>query len=144
MSFSTRTMLPADWAALQHFSADEFNVPEAMGVEFMQWLDEVRDRAGVAMTPTSDYRSPARNAAVGGSQNSAHSDWPCNSIDIGRRPHKGDPNWNYSRFKIIEAALALGCTRIGLYPGGSLHLDRTETTRPSPRIWIAVDNPARG
>jgi hypothetical protein len=143
MSFSTRTMRPEDWKEVKFFRPSEFKHPEKMGYEFMLWLDGVRERAGVSMAITSSYRSPAYNAQVGGAQDSSHTDVPCNAVDIGKRPTASDRHWNHARWMIVEAAIAEDCRRIGMYPGGSLHLDRTEDERPSPRLWVAVDNPAR-
>jgi uncharacterized protein YcbK (DUF882 family) len=143
MTFSTRTMRVQDWAESDYFERGEFRHPEQMGYEFILWLNEVRKLAGVPMRITSSYRTPAHNAAVGGARDSSHTDVPCNAVDIGRSPTLHDPNWNMGRFLIVEAALALGCKRIGFYPNGSLHLDRTEATRPAPRLWNAVDTPAR-
>jgi uncharacterized protein YcbK (DUF882 family) len=141
--FSTRTMTAADWAASKHFKASEFRNPDKMGAEFIQWLNAVREQAGVPMRITSDYRSPDRNLAVGGAQASSHCDTPCNAVDIGQRIAPDDPNGNLARFKIVQAALALGCTRIGIYANGSVHLDRTEQVRPADRLWFVVNNPAR-
>lgn len=138
MPFSTRTMTASDWASLTHFDPDEFRAPEKMGWEFMRWLDKVRGDAGVKMVITSSYRTPAENAAAGGAPDSAHIDVPCNAVDIGMRPRPDDPNWNFSRFQIVAAAMNNGCQRIGSYAGGSLHLDRTEDRRPAPRMWRVV------
>ena len=142
MPFSSRNMTAADWSGLTHFGPDEFAVPEAMGFEFMVWLDGVRQMANVPMHVTSSYRTPQHNAEVGGARDSAHVDKPCNAVDIGMTPTPADPHWHFARFKIVEAALNAGCGRIGFYPNGSLHLDRTEDKRPSPRLWNAVDNKA--
>lgn len=138
MAFSSRTMKSADWNQVKHFSANEFKNPEKMGYEFVLWLDELREAAGVPMTITSSYRSPEYNAAVGGASDSAHSDVPCNAVDFGMRPRPDDPNWNLSRFKIVQAAMKMGCERIGSYANGSLHVDRTEHKRPAPRMWRVV------
>ena len=138
MAFSTRTMRPADWRALRYFAPHEFKNPEKMGYEFMVWLEQVRARAGVPMVITSSWRSKEYNAAIGGATDSAHSDEPCNAVDVGERPRPDDPSWNYSRYKIVEAAMHYGCTRIGTYADGSLHLDRTEGRRPAPRMWRVV------
>lgn len=131
-------MKPADWAKIKHFGPSEFKNPEKMGYEFMLWLDGVREEAGVPMTITSSYRSPAYNASVGGASDSAHTDTPCDSIDVGMRPRPADPNWNYSRWQIFNAAIKRGCQRIGMYSNGSMHIDRTEGKRPAPRIWVVV------
>lgn len=138
MNFSSRTMRSEDWEEITGFKPTEFVSPEKMGYEFMKWLDEVRKDAGVPMVITSSYRTVAYNKKVGGAANSAHTDVPCNAVDIGMRPRPDDPNWNYSRWQIIMAARDLGCQRIGSYANGSLHLDRTESTRPAPRMWRVV------
>ena len=114
-----------------------------MGYEFIRWLDRVREGAGVPMTITSSYRTPAHNAAVGGATDSAHTDTPCNAVDIGERPRADDPNWNYSRWQIVTTAIALGCKRVGSYADGSLHLDMTHDKRPAPRMWRVVGNVTR-
>jgi uncharacterized protein YcbK (DUF882 family) len=132
-------MQAADWAGCPHFPPTEFKNPEKMGFEFMMWLERVRVKANVPMVITSSYRSPAYNTQVGGAKDSAHTDEPCNAVDIGMRPRPGDdPNWNYSRWQIVMAARDLGCQRIGSYANGSLHIDRTEDKRPAPRMWRVV------
>lgn len=131
-------MQPEDWRRLKHFTPSEFAFPDKMGAEFMVWLDEVRSLAGVPMVVTSSYRAPAYNKKVGGAKDSAHTDVPCEAVDLGMRPRPDDPNWNHTRFHIIRAAIALGCLRIGTYANGSLHLDRSEDHRPAPRMWRMV------
>lgn len=144
MGFSTRKMTRADWDKIKHFKpklyggTDNFPDPLKMGYEFMLWLDALREEAGVPMTVTSSYRSPAYNKSIGGASDSAHTDIPCNSIDIGMRPRADDPNWNLSRYEIVMAAQRLGCRRFGTYQNGSLHLDRSEDQRPAPRMWLVV------
>lgn len=131
-------MAPGDWRKLRHFTAAELPYPSKMGYEFILWLDKLRELAGVPITITSSYRSPEHNAQVGGAKNSAHTDVPCNAVDIGERPTTADPNWNYSRWRIVSAAISLGCTRLGSYANGSLHIDRTEDQRPGERMWRVV------
>lgn len=143
MRISTRTMRPSDWADIPYFKPSEFKHPEKMGYEFMLWLVKVRQLADVPIHITSSYRSPAYNRLVGGAADSAHTDVPCNAVDIGERPRPSDPNWNYSRWQIIHAAEKLGCRREGMYQNGSLHLDMTHGRRPAPRLWRVVNNPAR-
>ena len=140
MSFSSRTMKPEDWAKLEHFNADEFKSPEKMGFEFMLWLDRLREEAAVPMTITSSYSDKKYKKKVGGASDSAHIDVPCNAVDIGMRPRPSDPNWNYTRFRIIRAAILSGCQRIGTYANGSLHLDMTHDERPAERMWRVVGN----
>jgi uncharacterized protein YcbK (DUF882 family) len=134
-TFSSRTMTNADWAVLPFFKKSEFKEPMKMGYEFMLELVKVRRAAGVPMFITSSYRSPAYNRAVGGAQDSAHTDVPCDAIDCQPR-HSGE------RFAIVRAAILNGFVRIGIYKNGSLHLDKTEDRRPSHVLWTIVSNPA--
>lgn len=138
MSFSSRTMRAEDWREIKNFRASEFRHPDKMGYEFVKWLDKLRDVAAVPITLTSSYRDPEYNREVGGAPDSAHTDVPCNAVDIGERPRPGDPNWNYTRYQIVKTAIAMGCQRIGTYANGSLHLDRTEDERPAPVMWRVV------
>lgn len=136
MPFSSRTMRSVDWDEIKHFRPDEFKAPEKMGLEFVRWLDRVRALADVPVRITSSYRSPEYNDRIGGADNSAHTDVPCNAVDIGLTRHPlGE---NFARFRLLKAALALGCERIGTYKDGSLHFDRSEDKRPAPRIWRVV------
>jgi hypothetical protein len=57
---------------LKHFNPNEFRQPDKMDEEFLMWLDNVRDTAGVPMRLTSDYRSPETNRRVGGHPASLH------------------------------------------------------------------------
>lgn len=138
MSFSSRTMTAGDWLRVKYFKPNEFKNPEKMGYEFILWLDQLRAKCAVPMTITSSYRSPAYNKSVGGASDSAHTDTPCNAVDIGMRPRPSDPNWNYTRWQIVHTAMEMGCKRIGSYQNGSLHLDRSEDKRPAPRMWRVV------
>jgi hypothetical protein len=146
--FSTRRMQAADWANVRYFRPQDFKRPDLMGYEFVLWLDLLRTRCGFAINISSDARTLEHNKEVGGALNSAHvideSDpkESCNAVDIRKEPRTDDPNWNYSRWKIVQTAMVMGCMRIGIYPNGSLHIDRTEHERAAPRLWIQVDNPA--
>jgi len=64
---------------LRYFKWTEFDsrdIPNSgeanMQISTVGMLDEARHIAGVPFTPTSAYRSPARNAAVGGVTGSSH------------------------------------------------------------------------
>lgn len=128
-------MVDTDWEEVDHFQSGEFVAPHLMDKGFMLWLDGVRELAGVPMPVTSSHRTPEHNRAVGGAKDSAHVDIPCQAVDIA-------PRRASDRFKIVQAALTLGCTRLGVYADGSVHLDRTEDIRPSPALWVVVSNPA--
>lgn len=143
--FSSRTMRKEDWKEIKNFTAAEFvmgpeRIPcaDKMGYEFMLWLDDFREQADVPMTITSSSRTRIYNKMVGGASDSAHVDVPCNSVDIGMRPRKDDPNWNFTRWELMTTAARMGCKRIGMYSNGSLHFDRTEDQRAAPRIWVVV------
>lgn len=138
MGFSSRTMRPADWTKIKRFKPTEFKYPDKMGYEFMLWFDKVAIDADVPIIVTSSYRPPEYNRSVGGAKDSAHTDVPCNAVDIGERPRESDPNWNYSRFQIVASAIKAGCTRFGTYANGSLHLDMTHDKRPGKRMWRVV------
>lgn len=142
MGYSSRTMQPEDWADIKHFNSSEFRDPSKMGYEFMLWLDALREEAGVPMRVTSSYRDPAHNKRVGGAKDSAHTDVPCDAVDIGEFTRDDDPNWNYTRFQIVATAIKRGCVRIGTYANGSLHLDMTQDVRPAPRMWRVVNRKA--
>lgn len=140
MNFSTRAITPGDWRNMNHFTERDFLNPAFMGFEFVRWLDLLRTVCGFPFRITSSYRTPEHNKAVGGAPDSAHCDIPCNAVDIGETPRPEDPNWNHSRYLIVNHALAMECSRIGLYADGSIHLDKTQYQRPSERIWRIVGN----
>lgn len=138
MAFSTRCMTSEDWSILAiefgaaYFSPSEFKEPHRMGYEFMRLLFQIRMDAGVPMRPTSSYRAPWYNRLIGGAKDSAHMDEPiCDAIDIGCKS-------NEDRYHIVGAFYKNGCTRIGIYKNGSLHLDRTEGRRPANRLWTVI------
>lgn len=133
MAFSARTMRPADWTMLRHFAPHEFNHPDAMGYEFLRWLDDLRDRLGQSLTVSSDHRPPERNAAAGGAATSAHLDTPCNAVDLSAHGMT-----SAKRFAIVRLAMEMGCRRIGIYANGSVHLDRGEDGRAADVLWVKV------
>jgi hypothetical protein len=110
----------------------DFRHPERMDAAFLRRLSGARRRAGVPFRVRSDHRPPEANLRAGGAPNSAHRDVPCRAVDL----------WvhdNEERFHVLEALLAAGFRRIGVYPAredgsGSLHVDASEAN-PAPRIW---------
>ena len=137
-SFSSRVMRPEDWTKIKHFTPEEFKQPLFMGYEFMQWLDAVREGAGVVMLISSSYRTVKHNTTVGGATDSAHTEIPCDAVDIRKNPQT-KVTWNHDRFQIVFTAMRLGCRRIGIYQDESIHLDMTHSQRAAPRLWIRVD-----
>lgn len=135
-----RAMTDNDWAYIVYFHKGEFRNPSKMSYDFLRWLDTVRSRAKVAMSITSDQRSHDHNVQVGGAEDSAHLDEPCSAVDVTPNKTAFDPHGNNARFRIVRAAIELGCTRIGIYPNGSIHLDMSN--RIQERLWVKVDNPA--
>lgn len=95
---------------------------------FVHWLDDVREECGFPLMINSGYRCPEHNEKIGSKVNSAHVkglavDISCTSSD--------------KRFKIIEAAIRNGCTRIGI--GKSfIHLDISEEL-PQEVFWLYGD-----
>jgi hypothetical protein len=99
-------------ATLRWFRWYEFREPLGIYWPLLQWLDEVRDRAGVMMTVTSDART---TVPVGGSLTSLHL--------AGRAV---DFRWHPSaelRARIVEAVVTTprpegeGGYELGLEPG---------------------------
>lgn len=99
-----------------------------MDQEFMTFLDALRAQAGIPLVLNCAYRSKAWDKAKGRSGNSAHTrgkavDIRCNS--------------NSNRYKIVKAALDLGCCRIGI--GKTyVHIDRDESLTQCV-IWHYYD-----
>jgi uncharacterized protein YcbK (DUF882 family) len=141
--FSTRPIRDDEWVKIKRFQRHEFKAPERMGFEFMLWLDYLAAKANVPIVIVSSHRTKEHNRSVGGAEDSAHVDNICEAVDIKKHATLSDPNWNYGRAQIVMNAILTGCKRLGIYPNGNIHLDMTHDRRPAPRIWIAVDNPAR-
>lgn len=123
------------------FKPQEFNHPYQMDADFLRRLAKARRRAGVPFRPVSDHRTAEENEAAGGAENSAHTDVPCKAVDL-RVVN------NLERWKAVEACIAVGFTRIGVYPptawqrktygkgAGSVHVDGA-VDRPAPRMWLS-------
>ena len=102
---------------LRYFTPEEFHIDgtgviDKMNGEFLTKLDEFRHRLGEAVKITSSYRSPEKNAAVGGVKNSFHM--------LGRAVDIVCPTSQY-RAKALKVALEMGLT-VGIM-NTALHLD---------------------
>ena len=76
-----------------------------MDVEFLDILDHIREDAGIPLVINCAYRSMEHDLKKGRSGNSAHTRGL--AVDI-------RCTTSANRFKIVEAALANGITRIGI------------------------------
>lgn len=115
----------------RHFSEIEFNrcTPSCslqdMDQEAMLRHDRVRDYAGIPLIMNCAYRSVAWDKSKGRSGNGAHPegtamDYRCNS--------------NATRWKIINAAIKEGATRIGIAKT-FIHVDFSKTL-PKEVVWL--------
>jgi zinc D-Ala-D-Ala carboxypeptidase len=119
------------WNDIKYFKAKEFDSPDLAGsgknmnMDFILKLDKLRETFGAPLHINSGFRTPEHNAKVGGVNNSAHvqgkaADITCtNSSD---------------RFKLIEHAIRMGFTRIGIAKT-FIHLD-TASDLPQKVIWF--------
>lgn len=115
----------------------DFQYPQKMSVEALRRLSRIRRASGVPMRVVGDWRP--RDADFGASK-SAHMEEPCTAVDL-------RVTNNEERHKLVEAALAEGCPRIGIYSptdwqsstygkgSGSVHLDFSPHN-PAPRMWL--------
>lgn len=119
----------------EFFKFTEFDSPDEkdsgekyMQKEFLRVLTEVRIAADIPFKINSGYRTIKHNKKVGGSKDSAHTNGY--AVDI-------VANTSATRFKIVQAALATGITRIGI--GKTyVHLD-TDPTLPQGVMWDYYD-----
>lgn len=104
---------------MKYFKTSEFDSPDEPGSgskmhqTTLDLLEACRDLASVPFYITSGYRTKAHNKKVGGVNSSSHTKGY--AVDIRCRSSK-------ERFKIINAALEAGFTRIGV-SGNFIHLD---------------------
>lgn len=115
---------------MKYFRISEFDSPDIKGSgkrmkqSTLDLLDRCRELAGIPFVITSGYRSRAHNARVGGVYGSSHTKGY--AVDIRCRNSK-------DRFKIINAALQVGFTRIGV-SDRFLHLDNDPDKKQNV-IW---------
>lgn len=88
-------------------------------------VQSIASELGKALVLSSGYRDPVRNRRVGGASKSQH--LKGKAVDISAAGLN-----NADRIKMIELASRRGIKGIGVYPGGSMHLDIGDT---GPRAW---------
>lgn len=79
-------------------------------------VQSIASDLGKALVLSSGYRDPVRNTKVGGARKSQH--LKGKAVDI-----SSSGLTNADRLRIIELASSKGIKGIGVYPGGSMHLD---------------------
>ena len=96
---------------LKHFNINEFESPDQPGsgskmdVDFLQKIDDAREKAGIPFKINSGYRTQEHNLKVGGVYASAHkkglaADISCLNSD--------------QKYIILKSLLSVGFTRFGI------------------------------
>lgn len=116
---------------IKHFKAREFDSPDLPGSGtkmepgLVKLVDQLRSEVGFPLLISSGFRTTRHNLLTGGIEGSSHTTgWAC---DI-RALHSA------TRFTIVNAALALGFSRIGL-ADTFIHVD-VDPTKVEKRIWL--------
>lgn len=123
--------LPLTWADITRFKVSEFADPSKpdsgymMDLAFVHKLEKLREAVKFPLIIHSGYRTAEHNARVGGVEGSAH--MTGHAADIRVRSSS-------ERFTILEAALRMGFTRIGI-GRGFIHIDDS-LTHPQRVVWI--------
>lgn len=125
----------------RYFRLAEFNckcsradcdAPKYPHTLLLRYLDQMREMYGGPLYVTSGNRCAVHNAAVGGAQQSEHlSADGCLGADL------ACPS-NEIRWRMLEAAMRAGFTRIGIY-AKHLHVgvgDMVAETYPKDRVWV--------
>lgn len=96
-----------------------------MDDEFLERLDELREKAGIPLVLNSAYRSKAYEKSKGREGTSSHCEGK--AVDIRCNSYE-------NRYKIIKAAIECGFTRIGV--GKTyIHVDTCDDTHKPRVIW---------
>ena len=117
----------------QFFTEKEFKCKCGCGLvtmdkDFVSRLDNARRIAGIPFHINSGFRCVKHNAKVGGAKRSSHVFGLAADIGVSDSP---------SRFKIINALLTAGFTRIGI--GWSMiHVD-ADPSKEQNCIWVYQD-----
>lgn len=99
-------------------------------VEFLAWMDKLRDAVGEPLKVNSWYRAPASNAAVSSTgQTGAHTTGLAVDLAVSHA----------LAHRVVILALEMGCKRIGMRQHGDasrrfVHIDLAPG-KPSPRFW---------
>ena len=88
------------------------NIQDNMSVDFLNKLDEAREYAGIPFVINSAYRSPTHPLSI---KNPTSSHIKGLAVDISVK----DSN---TRFKVLDALIAVGFTRIGI-ANSFIHVD---------------------
>lgn len=115
---------------MKYFTLDEFDSPDVPGSgenmdrKFLELLDYAREEAMIPFRINSGYRTPERNAKVGGVQGSSHvkglaADISCTSSD--------------KRLIIVKALINVGFTRLGI-SSSFIHVDSDSDKNDA--IWL--------
>lgn len=127
-------MSPEEWVKIRFFHAGEFDSKDLPGSGFtaMQWrlvsaLDQLRAGWGMPLRVNSGFRTPTRNAVVGGAPNSAHLRGLAADIKMSSL---------VECIKFAVFAAQHGFKRIGVDMKGTfVHVD-VDDSLPSPAIWF--------
>ena len=88
------------------------NIEDNMNADFLNKLDEARECAGIPFAINSAYRSPTHPLSV---KNPTSSHIKGLAVDISVKDSK-------TRFKVLDALIAVGFTRIGI-ANSFIHVD---------------------
>tara|TARA_R110000782_G_scaffold159539_1_gene251669 strand:+ start:163 stop:486 length:324 start_codon:yes stop_codon:yes gene_type:complete len=88
------------------------SIEDNMNVDFLNKLDEAREYAGIPFIINSAYRSPTHKESI---KNPTSSHIKGLAVDISAKDSK-------TRFKILDALIAVGFTRIGI-ANSFIHVD---------------------
>ena len=96
---------------MKYFNYSEFDSPDVQGSgqmmdkDFLNLLDQARDRFDKPININSGFRTPAHNESVGGKENSSHLKGLAVDIHIGGSD---------DRFALYEALRKVGFKRLGV------------------------------
>lgn len=113
-----------------NFSKAEFACPccdrRTINIQFVVWLQQVRNSYGRPMTITSGIRCPTHNQRVGGSKYSAHLDGLAVDVACADSP---------DRYDLVASAVKHGARGIGIYTK-HIHLDLKTDGRQTRVMWV--------